>query len=392
MSVRRWTGLTVVLSTLLVAVLGVVLGAGCGPEFDPYWKINKFRVLAVKSSEPLLEPGEVAVLDALVYAPSGEEITYTWEWCPFRTNGGNAYECPFTREELEEALRQGGDLPEDFELPLVDFDLGTGPTAELPYPSSPVLLYGFCLQLQSYLSDAPEELASQIPVIDCERGFEATIRMVARSGDQEIVASKRIVIGLTDPEANLNPIIEAMQIRPRDAGAYEMLRSAGLDWIPDAELDDEERWYTLPPDAPTPVLPGFAYELRSLVAPESVEDWEPPAPQGDDVERLPPESEVILYRWLATGGGLDESRRLYVEDRNTLDVASITTLVLGGQEIAGDFDGDGLADDEDDCPYLPPEEAQGCTVKVWSIVRDGRLGLDWAERSLELVEPQGVVL
>lgn len=385
MQIRRWKGPMLGLLALLIAV-------GCGPDFDPYWKINKFRVLAVKSSEPLLEPGETARFDALVHAPSGQEISYTWEWCPFRTSGGDKYACPFTREELEQSLRAGGDLPEDFELPLEDFDLGTGPSAELPYPSSPLLLFGFCRQLQDFLSDAPEELASQIPIVDCERGFEATIRMIARSGDDEIVASKRVLIGLVAPSPNVNPVIDAVQIRPKHDGAYAMLRSAGLEWIPDVGLVDEERWYTLPADASTPVIPGFQYELRSLVAPESVEIWEPPAPRGDDVDRLAPESEVVVYRWLVTGGGLDESRRLFVQGSNTLEIASLTTLTFGEQEIAGDYDGDGIADEDDDCPFLPPEEAEGCTVRVWSIVRDGRLGLDWAERRLELVAPQGVVL
>lgn len=374
----------------LFAVFVLFILSGCGREFDPYYRANKFRVLAVKSSEPLLEPGETAELTALTYAPGGGETTYSWEWCPFRTAARDEYECPLTREELVAQLTEGAGLPDDFELPLAEFDLGNEPTAQLPYPAPQVFIIEFCNALQQQLDDAPDEIAGLIPIVDCSRGFEITVRLIVENGDSRIVSGKRISLAVPGVQPNNNPDVTDIQIRAQEDEDPQVLRDAGIMWVP----EDPEDWHTLSPDEPTELLSGYKFEVRSLVDPESVEIWQPPAPQGSDREFLDPESEVIVYRWFVSAGALIEgSDGLFVEGRNELEEAGDTVYrrTCVPDAPSNDCDDDGVTDDDDNCiafanaAQLDDNDngyGDACEHRIWSVVRDGRLGLDWVERDV----------
>lgn len=347
---------------LLMALALLTLGTSCGREFDPYWRILDFRVLALRTSEPELRPGETAVLDALVYVPDGEEVEYQWEWCPFRTQAGDAFECPFTKEELNAFVAEGGDLPEGFELPIPDFDLGTEPTAELNYPATPELIQLFCESLQESLADAPPQVAALVPVVDCDRGLEVSIRLVARSGGEEIISGKRMNIWTQAELENNNPDVQAIEIRPLKVSDAEYLIDQGLDWVAEP-VDDIEEWWVPIPDEGLDIYGGVPLEFRAVVRPESIDLWTPPAPQGSGEDFLPIESEVVVYRWMTTAGSYDESEKLFKEGLNTLEASSVTEYRI------------------DECP----DNEATCDIKIWAITRDGRLGTDWIERDLRVV-------
>lgn len=380
----------------LLGFVALAILAGCGREFDPYYRANKFRLLAVKSSEPLLEPGETAELTALVYDPDRDgETTYKWEWCPFRTSASQEYECPVTEEELAEQLL-GDQVPPGFMLPLEDFELGTEPTASLPYPAPQPVIIEFCNALQEALDDAPEELASLIPVVDCSRGFEISVRLIVERNGSRIVAGKRIALAVPDVQPNENPDVVDIQIRPGENEDPAALRALGLDWIPNTSERDQ-LWYTLPADESTPLLSNVEWDFRSVVDPESVEIWSQPAPDGLDVEFLPPESEVIAFRWFVSGGALlEDSSPIYLEGANELLSAgdTIYTRTCEDDASSSDCDNDGVPDSSDNCVAFPNDDqadfnadgiGDACDHRVFSVIRDGRLGLDYISRDFHIV-------
>lgn len=391
----------------LLILLGLSsLLPACGPEFEPYWRILDFRILAIRTSEPQQRPDEVATIEALAYTTPGNEIEYQWEWCPFRTSASDRFECPFTREEIEEIIREqaGDDLPDDFEIPLAEFDLGNERSFEFPYPAPEPLLREYCQSFQAFLTDAPPEIANVVPTVDCDRGFEATVRLVANSGGKEIIAAKRINLWLrpTGEDAidqeNGNPDIVDLEIRPEFTRDAEYLREQGIEWVVDPSRPKSEWWVRIPEDEALAVHAGDVdYLLRSIVDPESVEVWQPPAPVGSGEVYLPPEREVVLFRYMNTAGSLGKSDGLFDEELfESIEKATESGWSLTQDEdgSSSDFDDDGVSDDSDNCPWVSNTEQTDsdgdgvgdlCTVKIWSIIRDGRLGLDWVEREVQLV-------
>lgn len=367
---------------------------GCGREFEPYWRVNTLRVLAIQSDPVTLKQGETAELSAIVFAPPGEEVRYEWSWCPVRTTAQNRYECPITRENLGEWLSgaapgaQGsapgdvgadagdaGDEPPAIPQALanIEFDLGNEPTARLTNQFPAPLLLASCEAVVARIASLPANspLADLLPTVDCTRGFDVSVRLVVRSGSQEVISSKRMTLWTGSEQINRNPRVQSLQIRPEslDKARRHLDR---MPWLPAVDATGEDLWHTISAGAPTPVVPEVPMKVRVLADPESVETWQPPAPKGSDREFLDPEPEVFTYRWFATLGEIEDSRRIYSEEFNTLESASETSLTLS-------------AEDRRKCRAQQDPEA--CTVRLWAVVRDGRLGLAWGDGALKLVDP-----
>ena len=372
----------------------------CGEAFAPYWRIDKLRVLAIKADPITLKPGQRATISALVYSPDPEPITYAWEWCPFRTSPQNEYACPFTREELAEQLRANlpPDAPNINLLALIpDFDLGQDPTGRLVYPATQEIVLGLCQALQGFLATQDEALAEQIGVTNCERGYDVSLRLIVTQGDERRIAAKRINLWTgSEFDQNTNPSVTGVQVRllnPSDAPRVK----DRMPWVKDGAPRDQQ-WHLLPEDEATPILANIPLEIRSVVDPDRIDVWQPPAPQGSVEPRLPPEKEVILFRWFTTGGELDNSNRIWRDGLNALDDASLTEFEvtyrintpegdLDKPERKNDWDLDGVPNAQDNCPYVanPEQREDACTLRLWSVIRDGRLGIDWVERRLEVV-------
>lgn len=363
-------------SALVFVVLALAASlTSCGREFEPYWRINDFRVMAIKSDPATLRFGETATIEALVSVPSGDadaagDVLYQWEWCPVRVSAQNQYECPLRAEELLEGLRGEGEEGPGIDPSLFDFDLGTEPVARLFNPLPPDMILDFCQQIQRSLADATDpELAKFLPTFDCTRGYDITIRLVATYEGKEIVTAKRITLWTGDEQLNENPRFERIEIRPEKESDIAKL-AARLDWVKPASTPRDEQWVAIPEDAPLEVLAGVPFEVRSLLDHDSVEIWQPPAPIGSGRELLDPEREALVLRWFTTAGSYSDSRRIFNENLNELDEASITTWTLSEERHR-------------DCR----EQLGGtCEIKLWSVARDGRLGVDWIERSLVVVE------
>lgn len=351
----------------LCAVLLLLSLSGCGREFDPVWRVVDFRVMSIKSDPVTVKTGETARLSALVESMPGEPVTYEWSWCPIRTTAQEGYECPLKGEDLGELF--GDQLPAGIDPAFFDFDLGTEPTAELVNILPAPMLLEFCRKLQLQLTESVDpELAKLLPGFDCRRGYEVSVRLVATSGDQEIVTTKRMNLWTGAEKYNENPRFERFEIRVEKASDAQKVADK-LRWL-NADLPHDEQWVEVPDDGPVEIIPGVSFEVRALLEPDSVQMWEPPAPEGSDREWLDPEREAIGYSWFTTLGDLSDYQKVFLEGANTLEQAGTTSLKLSGDDLR-------------DC-VLTDDGA--CNVKLWSVARDSRLGVDWIGRTLLVIE------
>jgi hypothetical protein len=352
------------LASILVPVVlfASLLAGGCGPDFDPYWRVNTFRVLAIKAEPPTLGEGEQTTLSVLDHNPDGVEVDYRWQWCPMRASAQDRYECPLGVDEVNEMLREqapeGQSVPE---LPPDFFELGEGPTARFDYPTSEAQVRAFCDAIVEAVLEAGEDspLGERLPVLDCSRGFEISVRLVATSDDEEIVARKRLLLK-TGPETprNDNPRLTDIDIKLANPNDVDKVIDQ-LPWVAHLAEHDSLDWYSLPQGQATPAVAGIPLRIRAVVAPASVETWKPPAPKGSGDEHLPAESEVIAFRWFVSQGTVADTRGLFVEDQNTLAAAGATDFNVARDGASGE-------------------------VYLWAVVRDGRLGVDFIERRLRL--------
>lgn len=362
------------------------------------------RVLAIQADPVVLDGGETAKLSVLAHHEPGDNIEFAWEWCPFRVSSSNEYACPVTVEQLnamlqEQAEKEGAntlfpELPADF------FDLGSGKEVDFAYPATPAIINGFCEAIVSAITDAAQDspLSDQIPVLKCDEGFDISIRLVATSSDDEIISRKRMKLS-TGPKTtkNLNPDVTGIDIKLAEASDFDKAR-ATLPWVDAmtlAQIEDPAKgWHSIAEDEPTPILAGIPFLIRSVVDPESVETWTPPAPDGSQETELEPELEVFLFRWFVSDGDLEKPMSLYVDEKNTLLDASETGFEIPYDASDADFDGDGVGNGSDNCaPLSNPDQldsngdgiGDACDIYLWSVVRDGRLGQDFVERRVRVV-------
>src|SRR5690554_2410162 len=239
--------------------LGMLLG-GCGREFAPYWKIDKLRLMAIKAEPVVVEGGGQTTLSAAVYASPGQTVSYAWSWCPLESSARDGYQCPIGPEELAE-----------LGVPAVDFELGTEPEAVFENPFSEAQVLAFCEAIQEAIREQFDdpELARFLPVTDCTRGYEISVRLEVSSGSETIASSKSLKLSTGDENPNTNPVMMALEVRPENPADLSKLRDrAG--WEVDADAEHDDQWVAIPEDEDLRVAVGISLELRAVVSPESV--------------------------------------------------------------------------------------------------------------------------
>lgn len=369
----------VVWISVLCAIVLFGTPFGCGPDFDPYWKINKLRVMAIQADPVVANHQDVVTLSALVYAPEDRDVEYDWSWCPVRPSADDEYECPVDSEDLDELSPDGdngsenadgeqdndnGDNDEEGDDP---FDLGDDAEAVFFNFFEEEQVRQFCEAIQQqFLEEVDdEEMAEFLPGGDCEEGYEVTVRLEVSTEDDSIVAAKRFKLSGGADEQNENPVVEGLEFRPADADDLEILRDQA-DWDVEADAEREVQWTKPPEDGDLRVVEGVPIEVRTAVDPESIREY---TPSGADE----PREEAVDYRYFTTTGNYNRTTQVYSPGDNTLDEASNVELSLSSDEIT------------EECREVVDD---GCRVRVWSVVRDNRLGVDWGEAAL-LVVPEG---
>lgn len=456
----------------------MTLLASCSEPFEPAWRVDSYRLLAVRSDPASLQPGESARLDVLDYASPERDVAYEWEWCPLPTSSQSEYVCP-----LDRVREQIDDRDEAPSIPDELFSLGSGPTARLPYPGGRQQVEQLCNRLQSALADvdANGPLSGLVPSTDCDRSYDVSVRVTARpEGGDEVVARKTVTLatGADSGELNSNPGHEGIDIRLADRSKAKRVRDE-LNWVAEEGVSGEDRWHPVSPNETTHLLAGLRYQVRADVEPGSLETWRPPAPVGSERERLPSEPETWIFEWFTSDGRLTRNEQIFSRrDAIPVDKAARTALTVPGglgkgcpaatqslerrlhadtgphdtgADAVDDVDDDGsdagrpdgsnddgsrgrdaatldvtgdasrardVAPPSDtsetidtsrdtvpdhgggrdgssrgDTASMPPDVADAtaptidpaCRLVVWSIIRDERLGVDWAERRFRIV-------
>jgi hypothetical protein len=159
----------------------LVLVAACS-DFEPYNRLSKLRVLAIKSEPALPAPGETATLTPLVYAPPGVSVQLAWSWCLLSGAPTAGFPCLVGEDEVP-ALAGGAPR---------SYDLGTGDTAAFTHDLDPSRMAALCAE----------------GGLDCAGGMPITVRMRATAGDADVdtVLTLRLRFA-PEHAANANPAL-----------------------------------------------------------------------------------------------------------------------------------------------------------------------------------------
>lgn len=310
---------------LVIAALSV---AGCVREFAPLNELDSLRVLGVRAEPPSLGPGGIAMLDALVFEPEGNEVSYRWSWCPLAAGAASGFDCYLDEEMLrsiaEEYLPGAGAL-------VPSFDLGTAPVAEFAYPLPAPLLRALCEEVVS------SELPAFVPLPDCSRGLTISVRLEIGYGEDSVTAVKDLPLFWDEADAdNSNPEVSDLWAAVGEAIPFELVEGF------ETALDH-----------------GGRYRLRAGISLDSAEVFTPAAAAGSPDPG--PRRERLFMTWFITGGELDAGRTTFIDGEVDLEV------LTGNSWRTPD-------------PGLAPDGA----ASIYLVLQDERGGVGWLGRSVRL--------
>lgn len=310
--------------------VAVALTAGCAEDFESFNVVSKLRVLAIQAEPPELLPGESTELSALVYEPDGDDISYSWSWCPLATGASTGYECAVSEDDIEQLAESvfpgAGDL-------FPGFDLGHEPTATMAHSIDPMILQGFCDAILS--SGAP----SFVTLPDCEEELVVTVRLEVSGGGEMVTAVKEVALKMSDEAVvNSNPVIgDAEATGGGSSGAVEM-----------------------PQGEATELYGDTTYDLFVAVPQESSEPYVPaPTDEVPDPEET---SEAMFMSWFVTGGSTDFKRTTFLPGEIGLDE-------LGSNSWK-----------------TPKADESAGAATLFLVLQDERGGVAWTERQIDVVE------
>jgi hypothetical protein len=297
-----------------------LLAAACQPEFQPYHELQELRIMGVRADKPWFGPGEAAVLDALVHNPD-PEAQLSFAWSWCPLASASA--DGFQCQITEEQLAENG-------VPFLPYDLGTTPTVMFPYPTDPLALRLACESIAEQ-----GNLPDFVPLPDCEKGFPVTVSLVLDDGRETIRAVKEMVLIYdVDDERNRNPQLGGFAVRRQGEESTVAL-------LPE-------------PTVLARVERGADYRLEVDIPSESSEPY---TPSGTEEAT----SESLVVTWFVEGGELAKTRTSYFPGESELESA-----------------------EQND--WVPPsgDDFEDAEMRVYTVLRDGRGGIDWIASRLSL--------
>lgn len=329
----------------------VLYGCKAKDDKERYNRLERLRVMAIRSEPADLVFGESATLSALVYQPENASITYEWSWCPARSGSNDGYECAISEDELR-AIWAGLNTPVEFP----GFSLGRDATAEFTHILSFEIKQALCSAWAS--SEGADESAALM----CLMGLQPSVQLIVRSDGEGIVSIKDLVLldggkGGSANQRNANPEVStAIRLgrQVADNSSNESGSGPGRGSGDDNAKDYEEieAGSTLEGNKRYKVIVGVDEDQAETFLPEKKEGLEPPT------ER----KESLFLTWFVTMGSA-EKRTSFID---------------------GHTDFKDLLDNYWELPHTPLVNQ----AKLFLVLRDERGGVGWTEHVFDVTEAE----
>lgn len=335
-------------------------GAACGPEFEPGYRIQNERILAIRADPPEAVPGQPVTFTPLVVSGSGTlgapaDYQSTWWRCDDAASDGLSDPTICTSSSARQTLSTD---PTWVDVIPSDFFPAPDPSAGVPSEKllGAVLGYwrvvGLTMQKETRIVDAVKRVVVYAPVplgsID------------ARLADLDVRVDEN---GALAP--NRNPLMTGVEIRESDVNgpAVTSVKPGETYWFK-PRYDERElaAYWSLKVD-----LSGL-----DLDDPTSLSEL-------DDDELLSRFSrvrrcEIPVFSWYVTAGAL---RR-----ETTVDERVLSEVFAPMGETCPAIEGEVR---RPEVRFTAPDEADlpaDGLIRGWVVLRDGRGGTDW--RSFEV--------
>lgn len=401
---------------LIMALAVALLGAGCGQDFAPPSLINKLRIIGAKATPPEIRVTETSNLSLLIVGTAPEQpLCYAWAFCPFAWSKDGNFQCidPDVQVDLGtgatatvgifhvvQALQNASKVfdklglkpPTGARTARQKPDLGCMPGGKAPAENGPgggsfgsadisdmYILFAVaepkvfggtcpatsaaflakpCLDREHCLAGY-KRMAIATPGGACAP-FDATADLPCASDPN--VCAQNVVCGCDGnnyandcariaakvsknhagrcQSANENPNLQGIGLRLAATDTAKALEK-GVDW----------------PASVTPVVAeGTALQLWPRFDPKDKQVVGP----SQDAKSTKPETESLVFSWYADAGSIAKERSY-----------------------------DDVADSGWTAPVLTAGKT-GQLVTLWLVVRDGRNGTDWLQRTVRV--EKGAVL
>jgi hypothetical protein len=262
---------------LLLAPAALSVTAGCnGTDFTPISRLDKLRVLAIRSEPVNPVEGASTTLESLVYTPgaAAPASTYAWSWCPVLGFSADGYSCPFTDADVAMLATQLGATEAP---PPLAFSTDEKPTYKNVFPAA--ALAAIC---QNGFGDFK---------LDCANGYPIRVKVTVTNGTESVVATSVVRLPIDATPSNKNPIIDGV----------DAILAAGPQPI------DEAGTVELP-------------RLESTVLRAKVDMAQSEAFMGFDDDNHPATvNERLVLSWYSEMGDLDSTQTAYVAGKSEFD-------------------------------------------------------------------------